>query len=95
LLEQLSAKELNKKCQQYIHIKVDNPNKAVVILETQLKTTQYEVLPDETIKLFSYLDFPGGVSEMLAHEGLSIEEFMPMKEDLESYFTKRIGGVEL
>ncbi|WP_028776734.1 ATP-binding cassette domain-containing protein [Shimazuella kribbensis] len=92
LLEQLSAVELNEKCQQYIHMKVDDPNKAATILETRLKTSHYEVLPDGTIKLFGYLDNPGKVSAILFHEGLIVEQFMPMREDLEAYFTNRIGG---
>lgn len=92
LLEQLTVGELNKKCQQYIHIKVDNPGKAATIIETQLETNHYEVLPDGAIKLFKYLDTPGQVSKTLSDEGLIIEQFMPMGEDLETYFTNRIGG---
>lgn len=94
LLEQLTVNELNEKCQQYIHVKVDNPDKAAAVIETRLGTTQYEVLPDGTIKLFDYLDAPGKVSTALSEEGLIIEQFMPMGEDLETYFTNRIGGVK-
>lgn len=92
LLEQLTVNELNEKCQQYIHVKVDNPAKATTIIETQLGTTHYEIFPDGTIKLFKYLDAPGKVSTALSNEGLIIEQFMPMGEDLETYFTNRIGG---
>lgn len=92
LLEQLTVNELNEKCQQYIHVKVDKPDKATAIIETLLGTTHYEVLPDGTIKLFRYLDAPGKVSKTLSNEGLIIEQFMPMGENLETYFTNRIGG---
>jgi ABC-2 type transport system ATP-binding protein len=94
LLEQLTVRELNEKCQQYIHVKVDNPDKAAIIFETKLGTTKYEVMADGTIKLFKYLDTPGRVSKTLADEGLIIEQFMPMGEDLETYFSNRIGGVQ-
>ncbi|USK55387.1 ABC transporter ATP-binding protein [Cytobacillus solani] len=94
LLEQLTVKELNERCQQYIHVKVDHPDKAAAIFETKLGTTQYEVMPEGTIKLFDYLDAPGRVSKTLADEGLIIEQFMPMGEDLETYFSNRIGGVQ-
>ncbi len=94
LLEQLSAKELNEKCQQYLHIKVDNPNKGVTVIERHLETKNFEVMPDGVIKLFGYVDSPGKVSAILTSEGLIIEAFMPMGEDLESYFTHRIGGVQ-
>ncbi|MED3572560.1 ATP-binding cassette domain-containing protein [Cytobacillus praedii] len=94
LLEQLTVKELNERCQQYIHVKVDDPEKAAAIFETKLRTTQFEVMPEGTIKLFDYLDSPGSVSKTLADEGLIIEQFMPMGEDLETYFSNRIGGVQ-
>ena len=51
-------------------------------------------MADGTIKLFKYLDTPGRVSKTLADEGLIIEQFMPMGEDLETYFSNRIGGVQ-
>ncbi|CAG7652103.1 Bacitracin transport ATP-binding protein BcrA [Paenibacillus solanacearum] len=92
LLEQLTVNELNEKCQQYIYIKVDNTDKAAAVIETQLRSTRYEVLPDGTIKLFEHVHAPGKVSKTLTDEGLIIEQFMPVGEDLETYFTNRIGG---
>ncbi len=92
LLEQLTVEELHEKCQQYLHIKVDNPEKATTILETTLSTNNFEVMPDGVIKLFNDVDNPGKVSSILVNEGLIIEQFMPMGQDLESYFTSRIGG---
>ncbi|GLC90449.1 ABC transporter ATP-binding protein [Lysinibacillus piscis] len=92
LIEQLTTNELDEKCQQYIHIKVDNPDKATTVLEQQLNTRQFEVLPDGTIKLFAYTNSPGNVSTALVQAGLVIEAFMPMGEDLETYFTNLVGG---
>ncbi|MCR8848385.1 ATP-binding cassette domain-containing protein [Rossellomorea sp. SC111] len=94
LLEQLSAKELNEKCQQYLHIKVDDPHKAATVIENHFSTQEFEVMPDGTIRLFAYVDVPGEVSKILTSEGLVIEQFMPMGEDLETYFSHRIGGVQ-
>ncbi|MCP1157038.1 ABC transporter ATP-binding protein [Bacillus infantis] len=94
LLEQLSAKELQEKCQQYLHIKVDDPSKAATIIESRLSAHDFEVMPEGTIKLFASVDAPGKVSKLLTDEGLIIEEFMPMGEDLETYFSNRIGGVQ-
>lgn len=93
LLEQLSAKELNEQCQQYLHIKVNNPSKAATVIERQLGTQDFEVMPDGVMKLYAFVDVPGKVSTTLVDEGLVIEQFMPMGEDLETYFTNRIGGI--
>ena len=94
LLEQLTAKELNEKCQQYLHIKADNPEKAVTVIETILGAEDYLVMPDGVIRLYEYLNRPGTVSTALIKEGLSVEQFMPVGENLESYFTGLIGGVQ-
>ncbi|MGM0838341.1 MAG: ABC transporter ATP-binding protein [Bacillota bacterium] len=94
LLEQLSAKELQDKCQQYLHIKVDDPNKAATLMEMELATQDFEVMSDGSIKLFAYADVPKKVSKALTDAGLVIEQFMPMGEDLEAYFTNLIGGVQ-
>lgn len=92
LLEQLTAEELDEKCQRYVYIKVDNPGKATTVIQNELGTTDFEVMQDGSIKLYSNIEQPGKVSSALFSAGLGIEKFMPMGEDLESYFTKRIGG---
>lgn len=92
LLEQLSAQELNEKCRRFIHIKADDPGRAAAVIERELSTREFEVMPDGIIRLFGYLDEPGKVSSALAASGLVIEQFMPMGEELESYFASRIGG---
>lgn len=94
LLEQLTSRELQEKCRQFIHIRVDRPERAAAVIERELATTAFEVTNDGSIRLFSYLDRPAAVSATLVGEGLALEQFMPMGEDLESYFTSRIGGGE-
>ncbi|MEK5080918.1 ABC transporter ATP-binding protein [Solibacillus sp. FSL W7-1436] len=94
LLEQITVDELNEKCQQYLHIKVNNPEMAATVIETMLSTNNFEVMPDGCIKLYHYVDTPGKVSTALVNEGLVIEQFMPIGQDLESYFMNRIGGMQ-
>lgn len=92
LLEEMSAKELNEKCKQHLRIRVNHAEKAASVIETELHTTDFEVMPDGTIKLYRYLDDVRKVSVALTASGLIIEQFMPMGDDLESYFTKLVGG---
>ncbi|GIP24612.1 ATP-binding cassette domain-containing protein [Paenibacillus sp. J22TS3] len=92
LLEQLTADELNERCQQYIYIQVNDPGKAAAVIQNELGTADFEVLQDGAIKLYSQMEKPSHLSSALFSAGLEIEKFMPMGEDLESYFTKRIGG---
>ncbi len=92
LLEELTAEELNERCRRYLYIKVDDPGKAAAVIQSELGTTDFEVMQNGSIKLFGRLDKPGQISAMLFSAGLEVEAFMPIGEDLESYFKKRIGG---
>lgn len=93
LLEELTAEQLNEKCQQYLYIAVNDPGKAAAVIQSELGTADFEVMQNGAIKLFAGFDKPGRISAMLFSAGLEVEALMPMGEDLESFFKKRIGGV--
>lgn len=92
LLEQLTAQQLNDKCRQYLHIKVNDPLRAAEVLARELDITEFEVRPDGEIRIFRDVSQPGRFSSVLAASGLILEQLMPMGEPLESYFVRRIGG---
>lgn len=92
LIEELTLEELDMKCQQHLKIKVDNPKKAVVLIEENLINANYEVLSDGYIHLFNYLNEYKKVSKLLSDNDLIIEHFSQSGENLESYFSKLIGG---
>ncbi|MFS0658930.1 ATP-binding cassette domain-containing protein [Niallia alba] len=94
LLEELTAKELDEKCRQHLRIKVDQPSKGAIVLEDTLSTTDFEVMPDGTMKLYHYLDDVRTVSRALTNNGLVIEHLSQNGDSLESYFTKLVGGAE-
>lgn len=94
LLEELTAKELDEKCRQHLRIKVDQPSKGAIVLEDTLSTTDFEVMPDGTMKLYHYLDNVRAVSRALTNNGLVIEHLSQNGDSLESYFTKLVGGAE-
>lgn len=94
LLEELTAKELDEKCRQHLRIKVDQPSKGTIVLEDTLSTTDFEVMPDGTMKLYHYLDDVRTVSHALTTNGLVIEHLSQNGDSLESYFTKLVGGAE-
>lgn len=93
LLEELTAKELDEKCRKYLQIKVDDPKKGAIVLEQALAATDFEVLQDDTIKLYEYLDDVRTVSLALTKNGLVIEHLSHHGDSLENYFTKVIEEV--
>ncbi|MGN8646755.1 ABC transporter ATP-binding protein [Gracilibacillus sp. HCP3S3_G5_1] len=92
LLEEISAKDLGEKCKQHLQIKVDQPTKGATVLESTLSTDNFEIMPDGTIKLYSYLDDVQKVSMALAANNLVIEHLSQNGDSLESYFSRLVGG---
>ena len=92
ILETLTQKELNEKCKKHIAIKVDDTSLATTILEDELHTKNYQVMPDRTIRLYDYLDDIKSVSVALSRNNLIITGISLSGDSLEDYFIRRIGG---
>ena len=92
LIEEISSSELSQKCRQYIDIKVDDAKKAVILLECQFGITDYEVLENNKIKIFSHLNETGAINMQLSKGGVVVEKIDIKGEKLEEYFMDRVGG---
>ena len=93
LIEEITAKQLSEKCRQYIDLKVDDTARAVILLERELGISNYEVLEDSNIKVFSNLDNVGEVNSLLSRSGIIVESISVKGENLEEYFMNKVGGV--
>lgn len=93
LIEEITAKQLSEKCRQYIDLKVDDTARAVILLERELGISDYEVLEDSNIKVFSNLDNVGEVNSLLSRSGIIVESIIVKGENLEEYFMNKVGGV--
>lgn len=92
LIEEISSKELNEKCKQYIEIQVDDSKKAAVLMEEKLNITDYEVLPENLIKVYSHLDSVGEINTLLATNSVVVKRILSKGQNLEEYFINAIGG---
>lgn len=95
LIDEFTKEELEKKCESAIEVKVDNINKAVLVIENELKSTNFKVLPNNIVKIYDYIDNPIKVSSILSKNNIGIEKIVATKGDLESYFINLIGGEDL
>ena len=93
LIEEITAEELAEKCRQYIDLKVDDTSRAVTLLERELGISDYEVLEDKKIKVFSNLENVGEVNSILSKSGVIVQSISIKGENLEEYFMNKIGGV--
>jgi ABC-2 type transport system ATP-binding protein len=92
LVEEFAAKELEVKCRKYLNIKVSDTSAATFVLENNLKTINYEVLPDNRIKVYDLLDMSGELCLELAKSNIKVYSIESEGDDLEGYFMKLMGG---
>lgn len=92
LLEQITATELNNHLRKFLLIKVNDVERAVAVMERDLGTTNFEVMQDGMIQLYDYLHEGGRISKLLIDNGVLVEQLTPISDNLESYFTRLIGG---
>lgn len=94
LVQEITLEELNDKCKRYVHIKVNDVSKAAVIINNELETEKFQVMPDNVIRLYDYLNDTGKVVATLVKKGVVVEEAIIKGDDLESYFSRIVGEVE-
>lgn len=92
LVEEFSKQELESRCRRCLKIQVDQVKKAVNILETFIGIRNYEVLTQNTIRIFDHLDEAGAINSELSGHGVVVESLAIVGQDLEEYFMERMGG---
>lgn len=92
ILESLTQTELNEKCKKHISIKVDDVSMATAVLEEELHTNNYQIMPDKSIRLYDYIEDIKSVSVALSRNNLIITGISLAGDNLEDYFIRRIGG---
>lgn len=88
----ITLRELEESCKHHIMIGCDQPEKLVSVLEMQLGTTNYKVMPDKTVKLYDYLDDKEHVARVIFDNGIVITDYSIQGDTLENYFISVIGG---
>lgn len=92
LIQEISAEELKEKCRQYIDTRVDDTSRTVTILERELGISEYEVLENNRVKIFTDLDMAGEINSMLVKNGVIVKSIIVREDKLEEYFINTVGG---
>ena len=90
----LTLNELEERCKHHILISSLQPEKLASILEMKLKTRNYKVMPDKSVKLYDYLDEKEKVARVLFENGIIVTNFSSEGDTLEDYFVSIVGGVK-
>ncbi|MEG0396635.1 MAG: ATP-binding cassette domain-containing protein [Oscillospiraceae bacterium] len=83
---QISQAELDLACKRHMVIRSVKPNSLAPIIQSVLKTTNFEVDADGSIKLYDFLDRTDFVGQALYDNGIAVSQLALQGETLESYY---------
>lgn len=92
VLETISGANLREKCRECLELTVDDAPRAARVLEQQLGTRDYEVLPGNQLRVYTFLDAPQTVNRTLLEQGVGLISTQQKDSNLEDYFLNLIGG---
>lgn len=90
--EILSHEELDDRCKSYISLEAVNVNQLTAVLEEKLHTQNFKVMPDNSVKLFDFLDERDRVGRVLHENDVITTKISVCETNLEDYFMHVIGG---
>jgi len=88
----LTLEQLEENCRHHILISCNAPEKLVNVLEMQLNTMNFKVMPDQSVKLYDYLDDKEILAQAIFDNGIVVTNFSVQGDTLENYFISVIGG---
>lgn len=94
LVEEFSKEELEVRCKRCLKIQVDKVEQTTHILENILGITNYDVLPDKTIRVFERIDECAQINAAIIKNDISLYSSYEAGQDLEGYFMDKLGGKE-
>ncbi|WP_278461929.1 ATP-binding cassette domain-containing protein [Thomasclavelia spiroformis] len=91
MIEEISAKELDQKCRDYLLLKVEQVEKAIPLLENDLGIYDYIIHENNEIRIYDNIE-SSKINLVLTKHNIKINQIYYQKQDLESYFLEKIGG---
>lgn len=88
----LTLEQLDQNCKRHLLIRCGQPEKLVSVLERELMTTNFRVMPDRSVKLYDCVNETERVAKALFDNGIVVETISVQGDTLENYFISVIGG---
>ncbi|GAF20026.1 LOW QUALITY PROTEIN: bacitracin ABC transporter, ATP-binding protein [Bacillus sp. JCM 19046] len=91
LIEETSMEQLKQQNTEYVELVTSSPKKASVILHDQLAVTNFKLIEDRTIRIFSNEVSQASLTKALILGDVEIESIRTKQTTLEDYFIHKIG----
>lgn len=93
MLEEISAEELQKKCGEFLHIRVDDAEKGREVLQENFPAGKIEAARN-TLHFYDPPKQHGGITQALVSAGVSVEEIALRRVGLGDYFMDLIANAD-
>ncbi len=90
LIEEVSSKELNERCRQFVKIGTNDNNFTCELLKKEIKDISLENKPDG-IYLLNHLNETAKINKLLVEKGVEVNEITLQESNFEDYFIERLG----
>jgi len=91
LLQEMTREDLMNCCNERIEISVNNPERAIPVLD-KMNIKTYKIVGKDRIYVHGHLDESAALNTELVKAGLEVRELFIAGEELESYFLNLTGG---
>ena len=94
LIQEFTEEELNRQSQSSLTVKMpkEKREKACRVMREQFSAREFQMVGEEELKVYGFLEKPGKVNQALMQEGIQVEEIFVENMDLEKYFLRAVGG---
>ena len=93
LVQEITAEKLMKRCKEKIHIKTQNLETALTVLD-EMQIDTYSVLDKESIQLDGHISDSAYINTKLVNAGCMVSEIKIQTDTLEEYYFKLTGGAQ-
>ena len=94
LEEEFTAEELEKRSNNCLELRVSNVQDALQLLDSMQGIKKIQQSSNDTLLVFGDVHLAASINRRLVENGVDVEKLGQVKEDLESYYLKKNGGVE-
>ena len=94
IIETLTLEELDEHCKHYLLLQSTDVCKLVNVIERKLNTTNFKVMPDNSVQLFDYIDDKELVGKILFENEVAVTNLSNEGGTLEDYFISMVGGID-
>lgn len=92
LVEEITAANLQKKCNSYLDITVQDTKAMCVLLERELNFTDYKVYPDHHIHLFEGMEDAQRICDLAVANHVGLSGIQKRVVNLENYYMSLVEG---